>query len=531
MLYLHQEMNHAEEMIFQTLKRWLGHGCADCLRPDGRFCSLRAVHVFLFHDARQHWLSVNHWCSGQEMFLRRNSSLGARIVVCLILLLAWKARSGSLIVNGGFESGSSSWSLQGSSVTSTGGYARSGSSYLEIFPAPYAGHQGFAYQTISIPANVTAATLSYYWNVSLVYSSVVADDILTVLVRDPVNFGVLENLKFISSASKSAPGNPNFRLAQHSLLAYAGRTVRIEFLTFNNPVSGNTVFRIDDVSVVTSTSPCGCSLSATSDNRTTPQQGSGSFTVFSSNSACYWTASSSAWIYTSARGVGTLPVNYTYDANTSSLARTGSISVLGSVFMITQPGLMPTPISMTPTNGAIGVSVTPTLNWSPVSGATHYRVLLSTSEAKLPWDSYATTCTNCTQDGFVGSTYIPSYSAPAPFPVDNGSTRVLKHSSRYYWKVQAWKGSGFAGVYSSVYSFTTAPIAQPVIRNPKLEGSTFSVTVATEVGVNYSLERKQFVTDSAWKSVDSGKGMGEDIILSDPSGTGITRVYRVVASE
>lgn len=457
-------------------------------------------------------------------------SCGTTVLVCAGVWFSLRSVAANLILNGGFESGSASWTLQESTVTNSGGYSHSGTYYLQIFPAPYNGHQGFGYQTITIPTNVTAATLSFYWNVSLVHNNVVVNDILTVIVRDPVTFSVLDNLAYFSSASKSAPGNPNYHLALYSLLPYAGSRVNIEFLTYNNPVSGETVFRIDDVSVATSTSPCGCSLSLTNDYVSTPASGSGSFSVFSSNSACLWIASGNSWIHSSDRGTGNGTVSFTYDANNTSIPRTGSIYVLGGVFNITQPGLLAAPAALTPPNGATGVSTTPTLTWLPVTGATHYRVMLSTNSAKMPTDAYATTCTNCPPAGIVGSTDAISYTVPDPFPL-GGSTRILKHGTTYYWKVQAWNDSGFAGVYSRVGSFKTAPLVRPVIKEFGLASSTFSVTVPTEPGVNYFLEWKQFLSDSAWITVQSANGDGNDVILSDASATGNNRVYRVRASD
>ncbi len=454
------------------------------------------------------------------------------LTLAAAILLPSDTRGANLILNGGFESGSAAWGLQEASVTSAGGYAHSGTSYLEIFPEPWMGHQGYGYQTISIPANVTAATLSFYWNVSMLYPNAVASDILTVLVRDPAYYGVLENLAYISSANKSAPGNPNYHLAMYDLRRYAGSSVRIDFLTYNNPVSGETVFRIDDVSVTTSTSPCTCSLSPTNDNPSTPGPGSGSFSVFSSNSACLWVASGSSWIHTSNRGLGNGTVNYTYDANSTALPRTGFINVLDRRFTITQPGLLAAPDSLTPTNGATGLPTTPTLTWSPVIGATRYRVMLSTNSANLPLAAYAATCTNCPSTGLVGSTDLTNYTTPSAFPL-GGSTRVLKRGTRYYWKVQAWNDNGFAGAYSSVSSFTTAPVARPAMAAPKLEDSSFTVTIPTELGVDYFLERKQSLSDPTWVAVQGGNGSGngDDITLSDLSATGTSRMYRVRAKE
>jgi hypothetical protein len=110
---------------------------------------------------------------------------------------------------------------------------------------------------------------------------------------------------------------------------------------------------------------------------------------------------------------------------------------------------------------------------------------------------------------------------------------VLRHNTQYYWKIQAWNDSGFAGMYSSVGWFTTAPVARPTIATPRLMGTSFSVAVFTELGVNYSLEYKQSLCGQAWIPVQggSGSGTGNQIILTDPSATWSARVYRISAAE
>ncbi len=66
--------------------------------------------------------------------------------------------------------------------------------------------------------------------------------------------------------------------------------------------------------------------------------GSGSFTV-STASGCTWSASPSAsWIHTTSSGTGSGSVSYSYDANTSSSSRSGTITVGGQTFNITQAG-------------------------------------------------------------------------------------------------------------------------------------------------------------------------------------------------
>src|SRR5436309_9431170 len=78
------------------------------------------------------------------------------------LLPAWAQTE--LIVNGGFESGSTAWTMSGGAgVYSDGGYARSGANYLWL--GGVTNENDAAYQTITIPGSATSATLSFYYNI------------------------------------------------------------------------------------------------------------------------------------------------------------------------------------------------------------------------------------------------------------------------------------------------------------------------------------------------------------------------------
>lgn len=102
-------------------------------------------------------------CLGNTQFFRRFGGRVAKaFALAAAILLNLHASGAELIRNGGVEAGSAPWGLQGASVTSAGGYAHSGGAYLQIIP-DY--NQAYGYQANSIPANVTAATLTFYWSV------------------------------------------------------------------------------------------------------------------------------------------------------------------------------------------------------------------------------------------------------------------------------------------------------------------------------------------------------------------------------
>jgi uncharacterized repeat protein (TIGR02543 family) len=80
---------------------------------------------------------------------------------------------------------------------------------------------------------------------------------------------------------------------------------------------------------------CTYTFSATSTN-VAAGTASGSFNVTTA-SGCAWTATSgSSWIHTSSAGTGSGTVSYTVDANTATNSRTGTMTISGHTFTVTQ---------------------------------------------------------------------------------------------------------------------------------------------------------------------------------------------------
>src|SRR5437868_10356656 len=92
------------------------------------------------------------------------ASAGTLILGFVSLLPAWAQTE--LIVNGGFESGTSSgWSVSGGAgVYSVGSLAYSGTYYLWL--GGIENEVDAAYQTITIPGSATVANLSFYYNIT-----------------------------------------------------------------------------------------------------------------------------------------------------------------------------------------------------------------------------------------------------------------------------------------------------------------------------------------------------------------------------
>ena len=130
--------------------------------------------------------------------------------------------------------------------------------------------------------------------------------------------------------------------------------------------------------------------------------------------------------------VGTLyywRVNATYAVGTSAWS---------SVWTFTTVPAAPTLAS--PASGATGVSITPTLTWNALSGATSYQVQVSTTS------DFSTTTTIFIQSNITTTSQQLS---------------GLAIGTVYYWRVNATYAVGTSG-WSDIWSFTTATAPPPV---------------------------------------------------------------------
>jgi len=126
----------------------------------------------------------------------------------------------------------------------------------------------------------------------------------------------------------------------------------------------------------------------------------------------------------------------------------------------------PSPLS--PPNGATGVSTTPTLDWSDVTGATSYDVQVCRDSG----------CTDVvrSQMGLTASQWTVS---PA---LNNGTT--------YYWRARAVNSCG-AGPWSETWSFTTH-VMLTVVKNVARGGTVTSDPAGINCGTNCASQSASF---------------------------------------
>ena len=148
-----------------------------------------------------------------------------------------------LIVNPGFETGTTPWVISGQVVRSTGIYPHSGTAYMIL--GAVNNTTGTLYQTVTIPTG-TSPNLNFWLNITTSEAPGTIYDRLFIEVRNSSGT-LLATLATFSNVNSGTAGVYVLRGA-YNLGAYAGQTVRIQFRATED-VSLPTSFRVDDVSV------------------------------------------------------------------------------------------------------------------------------------------------------------------------------------------------------------------------------------------------------------------------------------------
>lgn len=128
----------------------------------------------------------------------------------------------------------------------------------------------------------------------------------------------------------------------------------------------------------------------------------------------------------------------------------------GYWYFTTQDAPPVAPVLVSPPNGTINVSLTPTLNWNAVPNAQYYRVQVSTS------NTFGSTVLDIS--GLVNTGYV----------VPSG---ILNNNQQYFWRVNS-SNSGGTSDWSTVWNFTTipAPPVAPTLVSPANGSINISTT-------------------------------------------------------
>jgi Zn-dependent metalloprotease len=148
-----------------------------------------------------------------------------------------------LIVNPGFESGTTPWIVSGSVTRSTGAFPHGGVAYMIINGVNSS--SGTLYQTVTVPSG--GGNLNFWLNITT--SEAAGDpvfDRLFIEVRS-TSGTLLATLATFSNQNSGTAGVYVLR-GPYNLSSFAGQTVRIQFRGTND-ITLPTSFRVDDVSV------------------------------------------------------------------------------------------------------------------------------------------------------------------------------------------------------------------------------------------------------------------------------------------
>jgi phosphodiesterase/alkaline phosphatase D-like protein len=364
-----------------------------------------------------------------------------------------------LVGNGGFENGVSPWGTTGNFQIASGfPYPHAGTGYAFLgLPSglPANSIVGTLDQTVTIPANVSSALLTFWYNIGSQDSTTAAYDFLDVTIEDAAG-NYVETVKVLSNLDQGPPGV--YLQASYDMTHLAGRTVRLHFLGSTDG-SLPTIFRLDDVSllvsanapsVVTAAASAVTSQSATVAGTVNPQ-GTATTAWFE------WATSPGLDTYAQSPpqgvGAGTSPLTVSQPLAGLSPATTwyyraaaanASGTARGSIASFTT-GAGPAPPAAGTAAATAITSAGAVLNGNVIPGA-------SAATAWFEWgtDPALTVYAMTTRQALPAGASSVAVSAPAS---------GLAASTTYYFRVAASNVSGTAR--AAILGFTTSAAAAP----------------------------------------------------------------------
>ena len=149
-----------------------------------------------------------------------------------------------LILNGGFESGATSWASTSGVIGQNGPSEPANTGTWDAWLDGYgSSHTDYVYQQVSIPSNATSAVLSFYLHIDTAETATTPNDQFTILVQD-VNGVTLATLGTFSNLDAAA----GYTLHTYDLSPYKGLAIQLMFNGVED-TSLQTSFVLDDVSV------------------------------------------------------------------------------------------------------------------------------------------------------------------------------------------------------------------------------------------------------------------------------------------
>ncbi len=147
----------------------------------------------------------------------------------------------NVLVNPGFETGTTPWVISGSTQRSTGTFPHSGTAYMIL--GINNSSTSTLYQTVTVPSG---GNLNFWLNITTSEAPGTIYDRLFIEVRS-TSGTLLATLATFSNTNSGTAGVYVLR-GPYNLASFAGQTVRIQFRATND-ITLPTSFRVDDVSV------------------------------------------------------------------------------------------------------------------------------------------------------------------------------------------------------------------------------------------------------------------------------------------
>ncbi|HVM62490.1 MAG TPA: leucine-rich repeat protein [Verrucomicrobiae bacterium] len=244
--------------------------------------------------------------------------------------------------------------------------------------------------------------------------------------------------------------------------------------------------------------------------------GSGNISVTASRGYSWTATSDSTWLHTTSSGTGNGTASYSYDANYTTTARAGHITVGGQVFTLTQAGVTGCGYSLSPTSSGVGagagsgnitVSTGVGCSWTASSdSAWLHTTSTGTGKGTVDYSFDANSgTTSRTGNITVGGQTFPvtqaavggcSYSLSptnASVACESGSGAIyVTAGSGCAWSAasdSAWLHTSSTGTGSGTvnYSYDGNPYSEPRTGNITVGGLTFPVAQAGSTSIEFEL--------------------------------------------
>ena len=421
------------------------------------------------------------------------------------------------IENGGFESGEAGWTLVNGTIANkwvvssnaTPGFSGTNAAYISnSATAPFAhdytvtsGSTVYMYKDVVIPAGETEVTLDFKLLVQGEGTSSNLDYFRVYLLPTTVTPAANTSTTGIPSTT-TYPANWSYKMEGSAWVnksviipvsqldnATAPSTKRLVFMWRNNTTNGTTPpAAIDDITMISKVPTIVPDCSTV----TTPVNGA---TGVSTTVSVKWGASTAAAgykLYLGSTPNGTdimngqdvgnvttyaIPAASALPYSTTIYAKAVPYNAAGDALSCTETSFttkaVPCPTNTKPLTEAQGVSLTPTISWSAVDGATGYTI----SMGSIPG------ATNILDNVNVGN--VTSYTLPT----------ALNYSSSYYYVVNAVSGTAVsASCTEKVFTTTCSPVSAPYTMNfdagyqPNCWGAENPTTTSTSAAAQWKFD-------------------------------------------